>query len=204
MAHWTRTQIIKRNLEDKISEDKFCGRRIICRDSPIDGGVYIGNGREAIVVDSAKYPALKTLYEKAKQKATIEGRVCKHLILYAVYDTVKNAMRYDKEAVDEIIDNYKVRGNKKIALDVFIKKGVGVCRHQALACGTLLELFKKEGYISGKPSIDRNRDKNKSHAWCRYTNSKGEVFILDVANEYIGPLKTAGKYRWSYERPEDY
>lgn len=204
MADWSRTMFSEKRLEDVLEEGTYRGRRIIHRDTPIDGGVYLGAGeREAIVVDSEKYPALKKLYEKAKEKALVDKvdiSVAKCLILNAVYDTVKEAMAYNEAAADRLVNICNSGTDGKIALDVFIKNEIGVCRHMALACGALLELFRKEGYINGNVSIDRNTDKG-GHAWCRYTNSGGEVYILDVAQKYIGRMDKATN--WDYRRPDE-
>jgi hypothetical protein len=213
MAEWDKTIKMKSRLSlegklDRINnEDYYQNRHIIHRDSKIDGGVYLGqNQREAIVVDSKKYPALRKLYEKAKNKAMRNGVIEKDKILQAVYETVAEAMpKQDDSAVEEIIHRYGVEKDGKISLDVFLLEDVGVCRHDALACAALLELFKEDGIIRGKPSVDRNSTSLGGHAWCRYTNSAGEVFILDVAQGYLGKLEKAqDKNRWVYQRPEDF
>ncbi|MEK6864758.1 MAG: hypothetical protein AABX27_05670, partial [Nanoarchaeota archaeon] len=151
MANWDRTNFSSKRLEGVLEGEFYKGRRIVHRDSPIDGGVYLGAGeREAIVVDSEKYAEINKLYSIAKEKALIgkvEKNVAKGLILNAVYDTVKEAMNYNKAAVKGLVAICNSGTDGKIALDIFIKNKVGVCRHMALACGALLELFKKEGYI---------------------------------------------------------
>lgn len=204
MAKWDRTFCMTQRLEDRLDEDFYKGRRVIKRDSPIDGGVYLGKSeREAIVVDSVKYPAIRKLYEKAKEKALVDRvdiSVAKNLILNAVYDTVKEAMKYDEKAVDALVNLVNCGKDRKIALDMFIDRKIGVCRHMALACGALLEMFVKEGYLRGKVSIDRNKIRG-GHVWCRYTNSGGTVYILDVAQGYIGKIENAKN--WDYRRPDE-
>jgi hypothetical protein len=64
-AVWNNTLVMDQRLqtEGKLStkgENYFEGRRIIHRNSPINGGVYLGAGqREAIVVDSKSSHAYK-------------------------------------------------------------------------------------------------------------------------------------------------
>ena len=187
------------------------GRPLIHRDSPIDGGVYlVANIAEAVVVDSKKYPKIREVYGIAKNKATSfsllssSKEITEEKILKAVYDTVDEIMDYKTEDIDEIIKRLNVEHNGKIALDVFIEKRIGVCRQQALLCGVLIELFIKEGFLHGKISVERNQTAFGGHAWARYTDSKGEIWILDVAQHYFGLLSNSkGQNRWAYERPED-
>lgn len=181
-----------KSMEERVEDGFYLGRRIIERDSPIDGGIFLGEGqRPAIVVDSEKYPAIGTLYEKAKKKALVglvENHVTKGLVLNAVYDTVKQTMTFnDDHSVETLLMFMHCGKDGKVSLDAFIDNKIGQDEHMALACGVLLELFRKDGFISGKPSIDSNE----GHAWCRYTNSGGEVYILDVAQNYIGRMKKA-------------
>jgi len=210
-AEWDRTQIMKKRLSGEISRgpdgrEYYQGRPIIHRNTPVLGGVYLGAfPREAIVVDSEKYPALNKLYEEAKRKAMDSaGRVNKGKILKSVFEIVKEKMEFNEKKVDKITK--RLGGNdRKIALDVFIDEGVGVCRHHALACAALLELFKRNGYIQGTPSVDRNSTELGGHAWCRYTNSAREVFILDPTLSFLGSLEEAeSEGIWQYKRPEDY
>jgi len=205
---WNYTVCIEDRVEDQVKVvdgvKHFQNRPIICRDSPIDGGVYLGpTAGEAIVVDSEKYPAINNLYKIAKMKATEDGKINKHKVLQAVFGTVKDTIPYNENGVNALLDDIVTGDDVKISLDVFINSKAGVCRHQALACGALLEKFKKEGHVKGTPSIDRNAIYHGGHAWCRYTNSVGDVFILDVAQDYLGRLTDAPKdKRWPYERPD--
>lgn len=204
MADWSRTMFSTKRLEDVLEEGMYKGRRIIKRDSTIDGGVYLGaHHREAIVVDSEKSHSIKELYAKARDRALIDKvdiSIAKGLILNAVFDIVKEAMNYDEKAVDALVDSVNCGKDGKMPLGIFIRNHAGVCRHMALACGVLLELFKRDGFVSGNVNIDRNTDKG-GHAWCRYTNSGGEVYILDVAQDYVGRLEKATN--WDYRRPDE-
>lgn len=195
-------------LERRGGEDYYQERRIIHRDSKIDGGVYLGQGeREAIVVDSEKSPEIQRLYRRVKERATSRGEVkAGGRVLRAIFEAVKEAMpRQSESAVQKLLRQGGVGLDQKISLDVFLRVGVGVCRHDALACGVLMELAKRDGYLKGKVSVDRNSSYRGGHAWARYTHSGGYVTVLDVALGYCGPLKDAdAKKRWVYERPEDF
>ena len=203
-ASWDYTQIGRR-----IVGDRFQGRRCIRRDEPVSGGVWVVPGiQEAIVVDPHKYPEeYDRLYETAKRHASPHGEVERGHVLRAVFQTVKDAMPYSKAGVEKVLDG--LGPDKKIELSSFIANRTGVCRHQALACCALLERFKAEGYIRGNVSADRNMNLSPvgdagGHAWARYTNSAGEVFILDVAQNFVGSLAESTKLaQWNYLRPEE-
>ena len=196
MVDWNRTVIMESRLG---GIDRYQGRHIIHRDTPIDKGVYLGShAREAIVVDSEKYPALKRLYQIAKSKV---NDYTEEEILRTVYETTIEVFQNRGNGLEELLDHYNIEDDQKIALDVFIEYGIGVCRHMALTAGALLELFKKDGYIDGKMSIDRNTTELGGHAWIRY-EKKDEVTIIDPALGYIGNLKNGLKI-WPYNRSED-
>lgn len=220
-ANWNHTEVARERIrksgyfEEKgllRKERLFKGRPVIHRDTPINGGVYLGAGaREAIVVDDKKDldtrgesnldKAYQRLLEKLR-KIKSEGKNIKGYFLEEVYKLVLEEMPYDLEKVERIQD--QLDPDQKIYLSHFFDGGV--CRHQALLAGYLLERLAKDGIAGGKVSIDRNSIEGKGgHAWVRYTNSIGKVFIIDVAQEYLGPLKDIAipEDRWFYERPED-
>lgn len=196
-------------------------RHAIHRDSVIDGGVYEGlYGGEAIVVDSDKYPdgisqAMDTVLSRITKS---DGSVDKGLVLGAVFDVVTASMRYDAAAVEDIFQRHgKGRDGVKLQLNEYISEGVGVCRHQALFAGLLLEMLQKRGLIRGRASVERNmmkdpndKDRYDGHSWVRYTNGAGDVWIVDVAQKRIQKLDDLMQARengdaaiWDYARPED-
>ena len=200
--------------------DVRAGRRIIGRDEKIDGGLYTGTyGGEAIVVDTKKYPkAYDQLLSEVKSKITRDdGSINRAEVLGAVFKTVSEKMRYSQSGVDNLLQEIaqgmgknKLPDFTKVELSDFIDEGIGVCRHQALTVGILLEKLKEAGIVRGDVSVDRSmgwspKGEREGHAWVRYTNSAGEAYILDVAMGYIGPLEAAeGEKRgWDYLRPEE-
>lgn len=190
-------------------------RRTICRDSRLEGGVLEGSYRdksESIVVDWGE--SLQDAYDKLE--AGLEEKMTDSDILGHVFKYVESHMEYDKEAVDRIFRE-KAKGvdHQKVDLGVYIDEAVGICRHQALFAGVLLEHFIDNGILTGAVSVDRNDNKKKgsdeynSHAWVRYTDMEGQVYILDVAQHKMDTLKSlrhkreAGEAIWNYARPED-
>ena len=190
--------------ESKYGE--FGGRPIIGRDSKINGGVYVGGGeREAVVVDDIKQPELQDAYRellKRRKNQALHGIDFKDGILEEVFDLTREILPYDENKVDNITRN--LSHDEKVALSVFINEKGGVCRHQALLAGYLLEKLRNDGYVRGIASIDRNFVPGEGgHSWVRYVNSVGKVFVIDPAQDYIGSLEDAGKDRWQYERPKN-
>ncbi|MEK6936440.1 MAG: hypothetical protein AABW58_00035 [Nanoarchaeota archaeon] len=183
----------------------FQGRHIIHKDSPIDGGVSVGQvEREALVVDFNKSKIIPVLYEEAKKASTFRGQIDKDLILTAVFDVVTKRMKTDESKVEKIIRETATAKDRKISIDHFISAGAAVCRQHALVCGVLIERFIKDGYLNGKVSIDRNSVYNNGHVWCRYTSSSGKVLILDPTLKFKGKLEQGlKKGAWCYNRAED-
>ncbi len=213
---WEYTHAIKR----REGGDTYQGRHIIGRDSALNGGVYTGTyGGEAIVVDTEKYPdEFEELLSDVRSRIVDKsGREQRGKVLGAVFDVVSEKMRYSQEGVEKILGEIAenqgrsdFRDGTKIPLNEFILEGVGVCRHQALAAGVLLERLKDDGLIRGQVSVDRSqrwspKGEPEGHAWVRYTSHSGAVVILDVAQGYFGPLEDSeGRKRgWDYLRPEE-
>lgn len=213
-AEWELTRIAEARVKSSsfyeerglIRKEKlFAGRPIIGRDSVINGGVYVGGSeREAIVVDDTKDQALEKIYQellRRRQQAEQQGAKFKVGVLTEVWKLVSDVMPYDKGRVDEI-ESTLPKPDTKMYLSSYI--GGGVCRHQALLAGYLLERLSKEGKVGGRVSIDRNFVADRGgHAWARYENSGGETYIIDPAQGYLGRLEEINEDRWFYERPED-
>lgn len=198
--NWKRTEAVLKRLEDKVSYE---GRHIIKRDSPIDGGVYLGGRkREAIVVDSVKHPLIGQVYDEVKAICIgLDNQTTTAMVLGTVFNTVKLRLRYSEEETEKIIKERRAVDDRKISLGAFLDEQYGVCRHQALLTAFLLEKFIKENYLEGKVSVDRNSWALGAHAWCRYTNKEGKVTILDAAHNFIGSLEASLKHsKWDYRR----
>ncbi len=203
---WKRTEAVLSRLEDRVQDETYESRPIIKRDSPIDGGVYLGgHEREAIVVDSVKYPLIGLVYQEVKSKcAGQDNQTTPAVILGTVFNTVKLRLRYSEKETKKILERRGAKDDRKISLGAFLDEQYGVCRQQALLAGFLLEKFIKEGYLEGKVSVDRDSWALGVHAWCRYTNKEGEVIIIDAAHNFMGPLEASLKCgKWDYRRDED-
>lgn len=192
----------------------FAGRRIIGRNTPINGGVYVGSGaREAIVVDDRQYP--QELMQVSQQlSAALERHVAgsgKNIFSYVYEVTKVNLGGSQKpETIERLIeqDVARITGARgpdaTVPLNLFIKNRRGVCRQRALLAGYLIEQLIQKGKLKGKVSVDRNTIPGLGgHAWARYESPDGKaVIIIDPSLEYVGPIAKAPKKVWDYNRPK--
>lgn len=199
--------------------ERYGGRPVIKRDSPIEGGVYIvPQIQEAIVVSETimrenatspervnEYDQVYTLFKSELSQITqdhSQNASPDRAAVRAAFNVVDKALKYDKEYAD---NQSKIYADKKINLAENISDGKGVCRHQALLVAYLLERATKAGTLNGKVSVDRNYIPGKGgHAWARYTSEQGEVHIVDVAQNFVGTLESSERQAstWSYARPK--
>lgn len=219
-------RVFDTGLTEEWGHGEYQGRPIIARDTPVNKGVYPVGGPdgEALVIDDKKYPKeLNEVYERvleginnvstdklvvkglknrlfaSKERASVDRTTS---MLNNVFSEVSKTLKYDLEATNKIAKAYQ-----KVALNMYIQEGVGVCRTQATLSAYLVERLIHEGKLEGRISIDRNQDHQVAggHAWARYTTPEGKVFIIDPAQEYVGPLEdTYGvDNKWDYRRSED-
>jgi len=202
---WERTDVAKKRW-DKDEDGHYQGRRIIDRDSRVDKGVWLGGGREALVVDFDKDEYLKGLYGQIMKKMEKRyGRFRKSKALRLVYDEVDAAFPKRKHGqVESFIKEQVYQPGIKVYLGNFIVGRTGECRHMALACAAILEKMGDEGHLGGTARVNRNSQEKGVHGWCRYTTGTGVPYILDVAERYFGSLEESrGSASWDYFKPGD-
>ena len=228
-AEWNYTRALvdddiagQRQREEK--ENGRTERHTITRDSRISGGVYEGTyGGEAIVIDYDEDPELfdEAIDTVLQASTTTHGQLDKTKVLDATLDYVVAHMRYDAEAVDTLFEE-ELGGiaGRKVSLGRYIddeEGGFGVCRHQALFIGVILEQMCDRGILGGQASVERNTIRRGAdgrydgHSWVRYTNSAGGVFILDAAQqqsvisleEAMDLNRQSPEISWDYARPQD-
>lgn len=200
-----------------IKYGRFDGRPIIGHDTKITGGVYIGGGaREAIVVDDYSHPestnpnrreserhdqaeydqVYTKVLEAVASQTRQEGSPPDEAVLKDIASIVDQTLQYDEEFARDIKEKYK---DQKVNLSGFINAGKGVCRHQALLAGYLLERLVGEGKLSGKVSIQRNSIEGYgAHAWVNFASEHGNEYIVDVAQGFVGKLEDAPDDGWIY------
>lgn len=94
-------------------------------------------------------------------------------ILAAVYVIVKKRLKPDNSAVINLIEKNGWDNDVKVYLGNFIKEGIGVCRHDSLACAAIIERFLENNvfkFLKGNVSVDRNSQALGGHGWCRYSD----------------------------------
>lgn len=171
----------------------------------IDGGVSLGGtSREAIIADGGS-EILQAAYKNFVQEMDLAVEnvhtFTTRSILVGVKDYVRRAMPYDAKKVDNLSKDYA--DDQPIALSEYLKAEAGVCRHQAMLAGLLVERLVKDGFLVGTVGLGRNQVKTLggSHAWAIFRGKGvGEEQILDVAQNYVGTKKKARQQnRWYYE-----
>lgn len=172
-------------------------RPIIGRGTPINGGIYLGGeAREAIVVDDKE--SFRLGWYNWKLGNRIFHADSEYSVLAVTHGLVNEIMPYDPATTKKIAEPYY--GDKSINLGAFVKAKAGVCRHQALLAGYLLESLINQDRIPGKVSVRRNTiDSLGAHCWAEYEADSGDVYVIDPAQQYLG-LKEAAHYqgRWRY------
>lgn len=203
--------------EKALLEDGYSGRHkkldVLNRDKPVvDGSVDLrayGSGREANVVDSTDsryereyeilYGALRRHLAEVRKSRRIEeghapGEFTDADVMRAAYDAVREVMKYDLKQVNAIIDREIMNsGSRDINLGVFMREGTGICRHMGLAAAWVLNHAAERGLLSRRSSAvsaaNSIPEKRTGHEWARYIGDDGEIYIVDPAYEYVGPLR---------------
>jgi hypothetical protein len=211
--------------DEKSPYGYYDGRPIIGRNSPIDGGVYIGeHPREGLVVDSAKYPFLLENYHAFLKTWDPKIEVCHQVLQHVVQvmptkpDVVDQVeIAANLQAEKDRADGLPVPNEIRVSLSSYLKRRGGVCRQQALYSGFVLEKMIKDSLIPGHVSVDRRSFANgKSHAWARYWHTekglpiigrdKTTVKIIDPTTGQHGvvtDLNNELALIMGYRRPED-
>ena len=151
-----------------------------------------------IVSDMGLATAVKILASRIRGRrkdVELSGRT-RGWLLRAVYDTVMDMIIYDGEYVDELSNQY--RGVPILIGDAAIGPRRGVCRHHGIVVAALLERLIRQGYIYGDVFYVRGG----GHGWAEFRDSRGDMYVLDVARGYFGPKSEAAGYYDGY-LPED-
>ncbi|MEM4396611.1 MAG: hypothetical protein QXR30_03065, partial [Candidatus Woesearchaeota archaeon] len=230
----------------KITNSKYQGYYVIGSDHQrydhkINPGIFLSldlDVQENIFVDLDNSKVLKKIYyeslkeikelKKEKEEITdldillIFSSSLKNEVLTSNLKANGTTYAQTEDYISRLTE--KERYISPINIDFFIKKGAMVCRHYAIALGSMLERAIEEEILNGKVSVDVNFFKTSvfrfGHAWTRFENN-GNSYIIDLTKsdqimnlkEYLtvekklySHLKNSIMYTnnlWDYKRPEE-
>ena len=192
---------------------------IIERDTPVIGGVWASKSRENIWV-APNDPDFKKIFWKVirfiektwrsePRSLSAELKIVDkaHEIVKQEFKEKRNLRSIDRE---EIIDSF--REVPFISIWTLFRLGVDKCRHQAVVLAAVLQKLQEEDYLGGRISLDRSRQAHGGggHAWVRYTDTSGTIWIMDLSKHFNNSLEKAFEIWkkdhhavWPYWRPED-
>ena len=158
-------------------------RPIIGECTPIHGGIFLGAvAHEAIVVDE-KYGKLQRVYADFKSAVPPEifslaaSGDRERQIAGLVFQFSEQLLPFDPQRVQSVLEREKLVPDRKVTLDVFIRKKCGVARHQVLLAAYILEKLRLEGSIQGVPAIDARLTRPQGEdEQLLFTAASGEVF----------------------------
>ncbi len=165
----------------------FDGRPIICETNKLIGGVYLSlSPCEAIVIDE-KYGELTLLYDELVRKYVSEvgsRSLIEDKIFPLVTNFVQAHLRFDPIGLRNLSDLNEITADHKISLDFFVKKHVGVSRHQVLCAAFLLHKLRERGLISGDIKLDPFYEELPAdNEALIYINPEGKQFVFNPLDE---------------------
>ena len=167
----------------------FRGRHVIGENTKIANGIFVcAIPCEAVVVDE-KYGVLQDIYLKLVSKIGVldnKNSNYEYQIFSKVITFARETLRYSEESVENITKQYRIDFDEKVSLDLYIKKKVGVARHQVLLAAYLLEKLKEKFFIKGSFWIDQVYSSETYQERLVFKSIDGEIFRFD-------PTKGLGK-----------
>jgi hypothetical protein len=172
-------------------------RHIIGHDTTIDKGVHVSYGlQQNIVVDFDSDKVLQTCYKYAApslEGMNVEGTGTKAALEHLSRLTGSFLPYNEQKVIDYLRESNQKPDGEFQKLGDFVRMsvqdgrivGAGICLHQALLCGGILEHAIEEGAISGRTAVFRNHDfeAKSAHAWVytRMRKMKCGLLILRIA-----------------------
>ncbi len=167
----------------------FRNRHVIGETTKISNGIFVSAiPGEAIVVDE-KYGVLQEVYQKLLSKISILDNTnssYEYQVFSKVITLARETLRYSEESVENLTRQYRIDFDEKVSLDLYVKKKVGVARHQVLLAAYLMEKLKEKFVIKGTHWIDQTISSESYHERLVFKSSDGEIFRFD-------PTKGLGK-----------
>ncbi len=176
--------------------EPFNNRPLIGRTTEIIGGVL--SAEQAIVVDLAESPnSYEVLYEQVVAELP-NGSVASPLrAMKAVKAVVAKSVAYDlgitravlKSIQDERKLNRRLGVNDETPLSRFVEAGGGICHHQSLVGGVMLELLRDRRGLVGTTSLVQSWTETGLHSDIAHT-TPGQRFFMDITNGLLAVHRT--------------
>lgn len=167
----------------------FRSRHIIGENTKVANGIFVSAiPGEALVVDE-KYGVLNDIYLKLISRISVldsTNSSYEYQVFSKVITLTRETLRYSEESVENITKQYRIDFDEKVSLDLYIKKKVGVSRHQVLLAAYLLEKLKEKFLIKGTHWIDQTISSEAYNERLVFKSADGEIFRFD-------PTKGLGK-----------
>lgn len=135
-----------------------------------------GTSRELILL-YPQSPKLQEIYNTLKQEI-VAGASTKE-ILQKIMTTTRNQLKGTD--IDEFVnEQLKINGGALIPLDVFLERGIGVCRHHSLLNAYLLTRLVQDEILEGDVIHHRQDFKKGAHTWNVFRDHRdGKLYSLD-------------------------
>lgn len=182
-----------------------------------NGHLSVGAGaREALLI-SDQNPEFSHIYNSVYSQVIqqlqeqIDARQnYKEHVFTSLFDVLHSTFpNRNVKALDSFLEKLHIPDNADAVINLgeFMQAGIGVCRHNVALGAYLLERMHNESWVGGQARIKRSTvPEMGGHAWIEYTNSDGQVIILDpMTNEAdlldnINTMKNAAFYQALYDQ----
>jgi hypothetical protein len=155
----------------------FLGRHIISPHTRVLGGVYLGLFPRECVVLNEDGGILDRLYSTFRSKLRQDGE---EYLFTEVLVFVQRCIKLDADRAAKLRAFYAAQDPPTLSLEVFVREGVGLARHQLLLAAYLMERLKDEKLILGGTLIETQFSAtNAVHERLIYTSSVGKLLIFD-------------------------
>lgn len=177
------------NFSESAPYGYYRNRHVIGENTKVTNGIFVAAiPGEAIVIDE-KYGVLQDVYLKLISRVSLldqNNSSYEYQVFSKVIGLTRETLRYSEESVDNITRQYRIDFDEKVSLDLYVKKKVGVSRHQVLLAAYLLEKLKEKFLVRGTHWIDQTISAEAYHERLVFKSADGEIFRFD-------PIKGLGK-----------
>jgi hypothetical protein len=172
-------------------------RHVIGPDTRILGGVYYRHGANVVDFNEAPRP-YEVAYEHLEEYLTGGEEETLLAFGYALNWAVNDTMVSDRHLTGAVLRQEALRRGQlvigdgdEIGLSRFMNAAAGVCRHQALLGGALVELLqaRRDTGIRASLELPQIPGLNPHHAWLRCTRDDDGV-VVDFDQRKVIPVKS--------------